>query len=342
MWTSILIVITVEQYYKLWKSYADSPHKTLVLSILDHAPACESPTPVPAREHLPSTVPPEKILAHLLKRIAENVQRLPEQLSVPSGNWDPLSPADLLTCLTSSMDDQPAELVGAFDVHLNCDEFSGTGVDRSAPYQDREPFEPSAFNGAGVLGHVAPAGYARFLDPINNAGAFVFVTMYSGAAVFLTWPRSADNWRHFIKHMVHQKEDDLTTTNGRKFTLKASHTTKMTDCRSYYVNGQSSFCFGADLFVAVVALEPIVFLTTPLYTVRSKESFHAIRSTGHMLNKMNGSRKETTRRALKFIWQAMMDSDEEGQPNEELTSKLKALTDHLRELGVEGLWVRGW
>lgn len=334
-------------YLQLWENVPSSPSQKLIVQllrtpgILDAAapPKCPSPLMI---EHWSGLLPT------FLRYLSKNPNHIPRQLILPTGTWTSLkSPDALFVALTASIDNQPSDLLAAFDVTLNTDDFIHTRFRKQVNYEGRQPFGHSHVNGTGALGNIAPAGYARFLDPIRHAGTFIFVDTFCGASVFLTWPRNEHNF-HYVKGLLQGSDGSLESSRSHKSSRsrdsdKPDKSTKpqeldepdlhslrlglsiddiggmldgtlMTDCQPYYVNGESSFCLPPNLYVAVVPLETILFVTVPLYSARSKAAFAALKNTVRLALRMKGHRRAEVKESLHGAWSGLEDSTENAEP----------------------------
>lgn len=324
----VLIQLFLVQFYlSLWESVPASPSQKLILTLLNAPGVLDAdvpdayPAPVKIRNW-------ECFLPLFLKFLHENMDHVGSQLVLPSGTWSTeLSFETLLTSLTSAIDDQPSDLYAAFDVRLNTGYFVNSHPTRTDRLE-RGPFAPSCAHGTGILGNVAPPGYARFLDPIGYAGAYTFVKAFSGAAVYLTWPRNNQKNLKYIKSLLRDPAP-AKTLNSNRLAITADliggmvDGTLMDECRPYYVNRQIDFCLSPGFYLAVIALEPVCFITAPLYTHRSKMCFNALTLTLDLVRRMSGDRYQKAKQHMIGAWEGLEDStneEDEAAPNPRLTT----------------------
>jgi hypothetical protein len=302
--------LLVDFYRRLWNLSSPSPSRDLVLAILEYDVVRDF---LPPRESLPVLVLHAwpSFLPRFLSQIGHT--GMGEQLLLPSGEWEPnLAPEKLFACLTAPFDQQPKPLSAAFDVPLDSTYFDDVGFESDETFEDVH-FQKSTFNGDGPLGNIMPPGYGRLIDPIRHSGARLFMDMYTGAMIMLTWPRNEKN-RQFMKRLLKDVASDGPNLNARQYGLSSDTIGGMMDgssmdgCQTYFVQGDRSFNIEPELYVAVVALETAAFVTLPLYTVHSRSTLDALQSTARLARRMTGRRRGDVKEYLDFAWHAVMNS----------------------------------
>jgi hypothetical protein len=320
-------------YRDVWTHSLPSPFRALVLTLLAMPNVLHAPMPEDC-DPLLVLSPWHQFLPRFLRQLAKT--GLGSQLLLPSGEWSSnIPPEDLFVCLTSPFEQLPSTISAAFDVPLLPEHFLKVGYTTTQRFRDLN-LANSAINGSGPLGNIAPAGYARLIDPLRHSGARLFIKTYTGAMVVLTWPRTQGNF-DFISGLL--KGPDPRTLNNRTYGLSLEMIGGMVDgslmegCRPYFVNGDRSFNIGAQYYVAVVALETAVFVTLPLYSGKSKKQLKVLKTTASVVERMTGARRQEMEDSLRSAWEAVMESYEgPGEVDDELKDAMSACKERLRVL----------
>jgi hypothetical protein len=309
-------------YRQLWSHVRPSNYRALVLAVLEHDIVLSSDKP----ETGPSLLilsPWSQFLPRLLRQIGHTGAG--RQLLLPSGEWDmDLEPERLFVCLAAALDQQLDTLCAAFDVLLDARFFAMVGFKSDDIYPDMN-FQASAINGKVPLGNIAPAGYGRLIDPVRHSGAHLFFELHAGAMIVLTWPRYERNYLYIRSLLSDDPSDELSGLDQRRYGLSPDTIGGMIDgtlmdgCQAYFAQGERVFDFGPDVYAAVVALETVVFVTLPLYSVHARAAFQVLKAAASMLPQMTGERREEMKQHLTSSWNAMMAS-EEGS-NKELSDR---------------------